>query len=109
MNELIPMAHLRLTQLLMSMLDASKQKDKAQLLRLLRMFEDDYDGFVDLLASQAGLTDEDISSLVPSEDEATLLTQAAVLQHGYRLPVVVGAKEKSEVVDRILSSQTPPQ
>ena len=95
MNQLLPTAHLRLTQLLMSMLDASRLKDKAQLLRLLRMFEEDYDGFVDILANEAGLTDEDIKSLVLGEEETKLLTQAAMSNHGFRLPVVSGEQKSS--------------
>ena len=109
MNELIPVAHLRLTQLLISMLDAAKQKNKEYLVQLINMFEEDYDGLVDLLASEAGLSDDDIKNLIATPQDAEALTQAAMTKHGYRLPVVTAKAEPVLPSVPPQSEQTPPQ
>lgn len=89
MNEMIPLAHLRLSQLQISMIEAAESRDKQQFLELLRSYEEDYDSFVDLLSQEIGLSDEDIKSLMSPVQESELLTQAAASQAGFRLPTVL--------------------
>jgi hypothetical protein len=106
MNELIPVAYLRLSQLLLSMVETAKRRDKQHLLELIRAFEEDYDAFVDLVAEDINLADEDIQGIISPEQEADLLTQAASAQAGFRLPIVLA--ETSIAPSAPIQSAPPP-
>jgi hypothetical protein len=99
MSDIIATAYLRLSQLLLAMMDASQEKKKEEFLMLMQSFEDDYSTFIDLLADKTGLSDEDIEKIIPPQAEGEVLSQVASSQSGYRLPVIFS---------QILSKDQPP-
>lgn len=73
-KELAP-GHLRLSQLMVSMIGAVEEGDKDRLVKLSKHFTEDAEDFVGLLLEAAGVTDEDLAKHEVDDEE--LLKDAA--------------------------------
>ena len=66
----------RISQLMVAMLEAVEEKDKERLVKLSQHFAEDTEDFVGVMFLAAGVTDEDMEKFCP-DDEQELLKDAA--------------------------------
>jgi hypothetical protein len=69
--------YLRISQLMVAMIDAAEEGDKEKLIQLCANFREDADDFIGVLLMTAKVSDEDLEKLMPNPDQDEELLKKA--------------------------------
>ena len=77
MSDLKSVGFVRISQLMVQMMDAVDEGDKVRLVKLSQHFAEDAEDFVGVLLEEAGVTDNDMDKILPTDEETEQLLKDA--------------------------------